>query len=56
MAMLIPLSNMWDFVFKEWAGADRCPKRVLRLGMPCTVVACILMSWGNYLGSSGVTH
>jgi len=50
MAMLILFSNMYGFFFKEWAGADKHPKRVLHLGMLFIVVACILIGYGNYKG------
>jgi L-rhamnose-H+ transport protein len=53
MAMLILFSNMWGFFFKEWAGADKKPKRILHLGMLFIVVSCILIAWGNYLGNAG---
>ena len=53
MAMLILFSNMYGFLFKEWAGADNHPKRVLHLGMLFIVVACIIIAWGNYLGNKG---
>lgn len=53
MAMLILFSNMYGFFFKEWAGADKHPKRVLHLGMLFIVVACTLIAWGNYLGNRG---
>ncbi len=50
MAMLILFSNMYGFIFKEWAGADKRPKRILHLGMAFIVVACLLIGYGNYLG------
>jgi len=50
MAMLILFSNMYGFLFKEWAGADKHPKRILHLGMLFIVVACILIGYGNWLG------
>jgi L-rhamnose-H+ transport protein len=50
MAMLILFSNMYGFFFKEWAGADKHPKRVLHLGMLFIVIACILIGYGNYRG------
>lgn len=56
MAMLILFSNMYGFLFKEWEGADKHPKRVLHLGMLCIVIACILIAWGNYIGNSGPVH
>jgi len=50
MAMLILFSNMYGFFFKEWAGADKHPKRVLHLGMLFIVIACVLIAYGNYKG------
>lgn len=50
MAMLILFSNMYGFLFKEWAGADKRPKRILHIGLACIVVACLLIGYGNYLG------
>ena len=52
MAMLILFSNVWGFFFKEWAGADKKPKRILHLGMLLIIVACVLITWGNALGNS----
>jgi L-rhamnose-H+ transport protein len=52
MAMLILFSNMYGFLFKEWAGADKHPKRVLHLGMLFIVIACALIGYGNYRGES----
>ena len=50
MSMLILFSNLWGFVFKEWVGADKLPKRILHAGMACIVFACVLIAWGKYLG------
>jgi L-rhamnose-H+ transport protein len=52
MAMLILFSNMYGFLFKEWSGADKHPKRVLHLGMLFIVIACVLIGYGNYRGES----
>ncbi len=52
MAMLILFSNMYGFLFKEWAGADKKPKKILHLGMAFIVVACILIGYGNYQGET----
>jgi len=51
MALLILFSNIYGFVFKEWAGeGNKRPKRVLHVGMVCIVVATVLIAYGNYLG------
>lgn len=51
MSMLILFSNLYGFLFKEWVGADKLPKRILHIGMACIGFACLLIAWGNYLGN-----
>ena len=50
MAMLILFSNLYGWLFREWDGADRIPKRVLHCGMLIIVVATLIITYGNYLG------
>ncbi len=50
MAMLILFSNLYGWLFREWDGADRIPKRVLHFGMLIIVVATLIITYGNYLG------
>lgn len=50
MAMLILFSNMYGFLFKEWAGADKRPKKIIHLGMAVIVTACVIIAYGNHLG------
>ncbi|TWT76530.1 L-rhamnose-proton symporter [Planctomycetes bacterium CA13] len=50
MSMLILFSNIFGFVFREWEGADRKPKRVLHIGMAIIVIATLVITYGNYLG------
>ena len=51
-AWLILFSNVWGFFFKEWAGADKKPKRILHLEKRLIIVACVLITRGNSLGNS----
>ncbi|MHB8862600.1 MAG: L-rhamnose/proton symporter RhaT [Pirellulaceae bacterium] len=50
MAMLILFSNLYGWLFREWDGADRLPRRVLHVGMLVIVVATLIIAYGNYLG------
>ncbi|MEM9238276.1 MAG: L-rhamnose/proton symporter RhaT [Verrucomicrobiota bacterium] len=50
MAMLILFSNIYGFLFKEWAGADKRPKKIIHLGMAVIVIACVIIGYGNNLG------
>lgn len=50
MAMLILFSNIYGTLFKEWAGADKLPIRILRIGMGLIVVATLIITYGNYIG------
>lgn len=50
MAMLILFSNIYGWLFKEWEGADKRPKKILRVGMILIVVASLIITYGNYLG------
>lgn len=50
MAMLILFSNLYGWLFSEWVGASKTPKRVLHLGMAIIVAAVLVMAYGNYLG------
>lgn len=52
MAMLILFSNLYGFLFREWAGASRRPIRMLQAGMGCIVVATLIVTYGNYLGGN----
>jgi L-rhamnose-H+ transport protein len=51
MAMLILFSNVYGWLFREWVGADRWPRRVLHIGMATIVVATLVITYGNYVGS-----
>lgn len=51
MAMLILFSNLYGWLFREWEGAKKTPKRVLHAGMLIIVVATLIITWGNYLGT-----
>jgi L-rhamnose-H+ transport protein len=53
MAMLILFSNLYGWLFREWEGADKLPRRVLHLGMAVIVVATLIITCGNYLGEAG---
>ncbi len=50
MAMLILFSNLYGWLFREWEGADKTPKRILHAGMLIIVAACIVMAYGNHRG------
>ena len=50
MSMLILFSNLYGWLFREWEGADKLPRRVLHIGMAGIVVATLIIAYGNYLG------
>lgn len=50
MSLLILFSNLFGFLFKEWEGTSRTPKRVLHSGMLLIVGATLVITIGNYLG------
>ena len=52
MSMLILFSNLYGWLFREWDGADRVPRRVLHAGMAVIVLATLIITIGNYLGES----
>ena len=52
MAMLILFSNVYGWLFREWEGVGKLPKRVLHLGMAVIVVATLVITYGNYLGEA----
>lgn len=52
MSLLILFSNLYGYLFKEWAGSSPLPKRVLHLGMLMIVVATLIITWGTRLGET----
>lgn len=50
MSMLILFSNLYGWLFREWDGADKVPRRVLHAGMAVIVLATLIITIGNYLG------
>ena len=52
MAMLILFSNLYGWLFSEWAGVGKLPRRVLHAGMAVIVVATLIITYGNYLGEA----
>ncbi len=54
MSMLILFSNLYGWLFREWEGVGKRPRRVLHLGMAVIVAATLIITYGNYLGESAV--
>lgn len=50
MSLLILFSNIYGYLFKEWEGADRLPKRVLHIGMAAIIIATLVIGYGSHLG------
>jgi L-rhamnose-H+ transport protein len=50
MSMLILFSNFYGWLFKEWEGVGKRPRRVLHLGMAVIVVATLIIAYGNWRG------
>ena len=48
--MLILFSNVYGWLFREWEGASKKPRRVLHLGMAIIVAATLIITYGNYRG------
>ncbi len=51
MAMLILFSNLFGYLFREWTGAGTRSIRVLQTGMFLIILASLIITLGNYLGS-----
>jgi len=56
MALLILFSNIYGKLFREWEGASRLPKRIVNVGMIVIVIATLIITWGNQLGTQMPTH
>jgi L-rhamnose-H+ transport protein len=52
MAMLILFSNVYGWLFREWEGVGKRPRRALHVGMAVIVVATLIITYGNYLGEA----
>ena len=50
MSLLILFSNFYGWLFKEWEGVGKSPRRVLHLGMAVIVVATLVIAYGNWRG------
>ena len=50
--MLILFSYLYGWLFQEWEGANKLPRRVLHVGMAVIVVATLIITYGNYLGET----
>jgi L-rhamnose-H+ transport protein len=50
MSMLILFSNFYGWLFKEWEGVRKRPRRVLHVGMAVIVVATLIIAYGNWRG------
>jgi L-rhamnose-H+ transport protein len=50
MSLLILFSNFYGWLFQEWTGSAKWPRRVLHLGMAVIVVATLIIAYGNWLG------
>ena len=50
MAMLILFSNVYGWLFREWEGASKTPRRILHVGMAIIVVATLIIAYGQYRG------
>ncbi len=49
MALVVLFSNLYGWLFREWAGADKLAKRMLNLGMAIIMAAVFIIGYGNYL-------
>ena len=56
MALLILFSNIYGKLFREWEGTNRLPKRIVNVGMIVIVIATLIITWGNQLGTQMPTH
>jgi L-rhamnose-H+ transport protein len=49
MALVVMFSNIYGWLFREWAGADKLARRMLNVGMAIIMAAVFVIGYGNYL-------
>ena len=49
MALLILFSNLYGWLFKEWAGSSNRPRNIVLVGMLIIIVATLIIAYGNHL-------
>ena len=50
MALLILFSNLYGWLFKEWVGSSKRPRRIVHVGMIIIIVATLIIAYGNDRG------
>jgi L-rhamnose-H+ transport protein len=49
MALVVLFSNIYGWLFREWAGADKLARRMLNVGMAIIMASVFVIGYGNYL-------
>ena len=56
MTMLVLFSNLIAIVLREWKGCRRITQLTIGMALVVLVVAVILLTYGNYLGSPAIEN
>jgi L-rhamnose-H+ transport protein len=56
MASIIIFSTMWGWIFHEWKGASRKAHVLIGAGITVLILSTVVIGYGTYLKSSGLTR